>query len=552
MAYPFGDENRYRFPSRRTVVHGARGMACASQPLAAQAGLDILRRGGNAVDAAVAMAATLTVVEPTSNGIGGDAFALVWSGGKLHALNGSGPAPRALSLEALKRNPGGTPAIDPHGWEAVTVPGIPASWAALSKRFGRLSYSELFREAVTYARDGYPVSPVVAHYWNRAVRAWTPRLQDARYAAWFDTFAPGGTGPGTGELWRSENHARTLEELAATGSESFYRGALAKRIVEFARATGGWLEEADLAEFAPEWTEPVSVDYRGVRVHECPPNGHGLVALMALGMLGADDFAALDPVEATHLRVEALKLAFADARAAFADPRAMAVPPEAFLDPAYLASRRALIGERASLPEPGRPPRGGTVYLATADADGNMVSYIQSNYMGFGSGLVVPGTGIALHNRGCNFSTEAGHPNALGPGKRPYHTIMPGFLTKDGEALGPFGVMGGFMPPSKRFATTCRCPCGCMKPPMTPRASSGSRGRRFCSRKPWIRTSSRRWPPAATERRVPPIQDPSGGDRPSCATQAACFTAPPSRAPTAASRRSEPRFRYAYKAAARR
>jgi len=447
MAHPFGDENRYRFPSRRAVVHGARGMACASQPLAAQAGLDVLRRGGNAVDAAVAMAATLTVVEPTSNGIGGDAFALVWTGGKLYALNGSGPAPAALSLGSLKRETGGKPTIDPHGWEAVTVPGIPASWAALSKRFGRLPFAELFRDAVAYAREGYPVSPVVARYWDRAVRAWTPKLRDARYAAWFETFAPGGAAPGPGELWNSEAHARTLEELAATESESFYRGALARRLVEFSRSSGGYLAERDLAEFAPEWTEPVSVDYRGVRVHECPPNGHGLVALMALGMLASDDFSALDPAEATQLRVEALKLAFADARAALADPRSMGAPAAAFLDPAYLASRRALIGERAALPGPGTPPRGGTVYLATADGEGNMVSYIQSNYMGFGSGLVVPGTGIALHNRGCNFSTEAGHPNALGPGKRPYHTIMPGFLTRDGEALGPFGVMGGFMQP---------------------------------------------------------------------------------------------------------
>ncbi|MBN1242735.1 MAG: gamma-glutamyltransferase family protein [Spirochaetales bacterium] len=442
-----GDERNYRFPSRRTVVYGARGMACASQPLAAQAGLEVLRRGGNAVDAAVAMAAALTVVEPTSNGIGGDAFALVWAGGRLYALNGSGPAPRSLSLESLGRDETGRLRIDPHGWESVTVPGAPAAWAALSKRFGRLPFAELFREAVAYAREGYPVSPVVARYWDRAVRAWLPKLRDTRYERWFELFAPGGRAPAAGEPWRSEAHARTLEEIAATGAESFYRGALAKRLVAFSRATGGFLSESDLEAFEAEWTEPVSVEYRGVRVHECPPNGQGLVALMALGMLAADDFSAIDPVEGAHRRIEALKLAFADARARLADPAAMALPAEAFLDPAYLSSRRALIGERASLPEPGTPPRGGTVYLAAADREGGMVSYIQSNYMGFGTGLVVPETGIALHNRGCNFSTEAGHPNALAGGRRPYHTIMPGFLTRNGAALGPFGVMGGFMQP---------------------------------------------------------------------------------------------------------
>lgn len=433
------------YGSARTVVYGRNGMVCTGQPLAAQAGLEILRRGGNAVDAAVATAAALTVVEPTANGIGGDAFAIVWKDGRLYGLNASGPAPALLSVRSLaRRDP---PTIDPFGWEAVTVPGAPAAWAALSRRFGALPYGDLFADAIRYASDGYPVSPVCAHYWAKALERYRSALKRPEFAEWFRVFANGGPAPGAGSTWRSADHAATLEELARSGSESFYRGHLAARVDAFSRATGGFLRRSDLERFEPEWVEPLSTRYRGYDVWELPPNGQGMVALSALGMLAGDPIVDLPADEVAHLQIEALKLAFADAAAYVAERSCMPWSPEALLSPSYLASRRALIGRDASTPAAGTPERGGTVYLATADSSGTMVSYIQSNYMGFGSGLVVPGTGIALHNRGRNFSTVPGHPNELEPGKRPFHTIVPGFLTRDGRAVGPFGVMGGFMQP---------------------------------------------------------------------------------------------------------
>ncbi|MBP7264685.1 MAG: gamma-glutamyltransferase family protein [Spirochaetia bacterium] len=440
----FNPDSR-EYPSARSVVYARNGMVCTGQPLAAQAGLDVLKRGGNAVDAAVATAAALTVLEPTANGIGGDAFALVWKDGRLYGLNASGPAPKALSLAALARQD--PPLIAKHGWEPVTVPGAPSAWFALSRRFGALPFADLLEAAVRYARDGYPVSPVCARYWGKAHAAYSVALKDDMFREWFRVFAPAGHAPRAGSLWSSPEHAATLAELADTACESFYRGRVAGVIDAHSRATGGFLRASDLAAFQPEWVEPVGVDFMGHRVWEIPPNGQGLVALMALAMLDADNLAGLPPDQAAHLQIEALKLAFADAAAYVAEPGAMPFGADSLLDPGYLAERRSLIGQCALVPAAGSPDRGGTVYLATADANGCMVSYIQSNYMGFGSGIVVPGTGIALHNRGHNFSTRAGHPNMLEPGKRPYHTIIPGFLTKDDAAVGPFGVMGGFMQP---------------------------------------------------------------------------------------------------------
>lgn len=447
------DPNSHRYNGARNVVYARGGMVCASQPLAARVGLKAIERGGNAVDAALACAITLTVTEPTSNGIGGDAFALVWDGSKLHGLNASGPAPALLGKGSLK-NPD---SINPHGWEAVTVPGAVAGWAALSERFGKLTFGSLFEDAVRLAREGYPVSSTCAHYWEKAHERYKEILKGDEFTHWFDTFAPGGSAPQAGSLWRSEGHARTLEAIAESRSEAFYRGQLAEKIDAFSRATGGFLRGQDLAAFKPEWVTPISARYRDHDVWEIPPNGQGMVALSALGMLNGDDLSGLAFADAEHLRIEALKLAFADAHAYISESSSMPYKPEELLAPAYLAGRRALIGPQAMLRDAGQPERGGTVYLAAADGSGMMVSYIQSNYMGFGSGLVVPGTGIALHNRGHNFSAQEGHPNMLEPGKRPYHTIVPGFLTKDGSAVGPFGVMGGFMQPQGHLQVLSRC-----------------------------------------------------------------------------------------------
>ncbi|WP_028986465.1 gamma-glutamyltransferase family protein [Thermicanus aegyptius] len=435
----------YPEPSRRMCLYAKKGMVATSQPLAAEAGIEILKKGGNAIDAAIATAACLTVVEPTSNGIGGDAFALVWMKGKLYGLNASGPAPRSISLEKLKE--AGIEEIPKYGWIPVTVPGTPSAWAALSERFGRLPLTEVLRPAITYAEEGFPISPIVGKYWNRAYEIYTTQLKGKEFQGWFQTFAPEGRAPKIGEMWRSADHAETLRSIAETKAESFYRGHLAEAIDRFSKEYGGYLRKEDLAEYQPVWVEPIHVQYRGYEVWEIPPNGHGIIALIALQILKGFEFTDRSTVETYHKQIEAIKLAFADGKKYITDPSKMSVRVEDLLSEDYAAERRRQIGSSALQPEAGTPPQGGTVYLATADQEGNMVSYIQSNYMGFGSGLVVPGTGIALHNRGHNFSLDPNHDNRLEPGKKPYHTIIPGFLTKGGKAVGPFGVMGGFMQP---------------------------------------------------------------------------------------------------------
>jgi len=437
--------HKYGYPSRRKVVYGRRGMVAASQPLAAQAGLDMLKKGGNAIDAAVAAAACLTVVEPTSNGVGGDAFAIVWFQGKLYGLNASGPAPAAIPEDVLKKTEYNE--IPRYGWIPVTVPGAPSAWAALSERFGRLSLSEALYPAASYASEGYPVSPTVAKSWEKAYQSYNVVLKEEIFKHWFDTFAPKGRAPRDGEIWSSPALARTLRLIGDTNTEALYRGELMEKITEFAGSTGGYLSRKDFENYRPEWVEPVSINYRGYDVWELPPNGHGIVALMALNILKGFEFSERDSTSTCHLQLEAMKLAFADGRRYISDPRHMKVPVEELLSESYASQRRKIIGTEARMPMPGRPSGGGTVYLAAADGEGNMVSYIQSNYMGFGSGIVVPGTGISLHNRGCNFSTDPAHENCIAPGKKPYHTIIPGFLTKGGRAIGPFGVMGAFMQP---------------------------------------------------------------------------------------------------------
>lgn len=425
------------FPGARQPVL-ARNVVATSQPLAAQAGAAAFARGGNAVDAALAAAITLTVVEPTMNGIGGDAFALVWDGRKLHGLNASGRAPQAWNPQRFA----GLAQMPRIGWETVTVPGVVSGWVALSERFGALPFADLFADAVRHARDGFPVSPVIARQWAQAVA-------ELGSQPGFDAFMPGARAPHVGEIWRFADQARTLEEIALTRGESFYRGRLAGAIEAFARAHGAVLSAADLAAHRCDWVEPISVRYGSHLVHEIPPNGQGIAALMALGLLDAlPAYADTAPGSAArmHLEIEAMRLAFADLHAHVADPAAMRVTPAQLLHPDYLRERARRIDPlRTVAHPPGQPASGGTVYLCTGDAQGRMVSFIQSNYKGFGSGVVVPGTGIALHNRGMGFVTTPGHPNAVDGGKRPLHSIIPAFLSRDGQPVMAFGVMGGNM-----------------------------------------------------------------------------------------------------------
>lgn len=440
------DANYYPYQSRRNVVYGRKGMVSTSQPLAAQAGLQIMKQGGNAIDAAIATAACLTVVEPTSNGIGSDAFALVWVKGKLHGLNASGQAPNKLTIEAVKAA-GYDKEMPKYGMIPVTVPGAPGAWAELSRKFGKLPLTQVLAPAIEYADQGFPLSPILAKYWKHYYDNYVSVLKGEEFRHWFDTYAPNGRAPRAGEMWRSPGHASTLRLIAETHAEAFYRGELAEQIDVFFKKHGGFLRKEDLAEYYPEWVDPIKVNYRGYDVWEIPPNGQGLIALNALNILKGFEFSNKESVETYHKQIEAMKLAFTDGMKYITQPSDMRVTVEELLSERYAADRRALIGEEAIIPEPGNPPKGGTVYLATADEEGNMVSFIQSNYIAFGSGIVVPGTGITLQNRGNNFSLNPEHANVLRPGKKSYHTIIPGFLTKGEQPVGPFGVMGGFMQP---------------------------------------------------------------------------------------------------------
>ena len=441
---PF-DLLNYPYSSRRTTTVANNGMVATSQPLASQAGLDILKQGGNAVDAAIATAAALTVVEPTSNGIGGDAFALVWMQDELHGLNASGPAPESISIEAVKAE--GHEKMPTYGWTPVTVPGVPAAWASLSEKFGALPLTEVLKPAIAYAEEGYPVSPVVAYYWDVSYKKYKKTFKGEEFNSWFETFASKGRAPHIGEVWRSKNHAETLRSIAETKGKSFYDGELADKIVAFSKAYDGFLTKKDLTSFQPEWVDPISVKYQGYEVWELPPNGQGLITLNALNILSHLKTESSISAESHHKEIEAMKLAFSDGQKYITDPNYMTKKPTDFLTKAYGKSRSELIGNEAGTPEPGQLSSSGTVYLTTADSEGNMVSYIQSNYRGFGSGLVVPETGIALQNRGEYFSLDPKDANALKGGKRTFQTIIPGFLTKNQEAVGSFGVMGGTMQP---------------------------------------------------------------------------------------------------------
>ena len=448
---PEFDPRSYAYPSRRNVVYARKAMACTSIPQGAQIGLDVMKAGGNAVDAAVAMAAAMPLLEPTSNGLGSDCFALVWveAEKKLYGLNASGVAPAALSAALVREL--GHQTMPQAGWIPTMVPGAPAGWAELNRRFGTKPLPQLFAPAISAAREGVPVQVNLEPMWEEDARRIAAAMErdPSPHAYWWERFMkPDGTPYRAGDVFRWEEYAQTLEELAATGCESYYRGPLMEQIVAFSRATGGYFCEDDFRNYKPEWVEPISTDYKGYTVCEIPPNGHGITVLMALNLLkGLKLSDQKDCADTYHKILESIKLAFADTRTYVADPRYMRTRVADLLSEDYAARRRALIGERALLPQAGDPSCGGTIYLCTADPQGNMVSFIQSNYTTFGAGIRIPGTGICLQNRGANFSLDEGSDNCLAGGKKSYHTIIPGFLMKEGTAVGPFGVMGAFMQP---------------------------------------------------------------------------------------------------------
>jgi gamma-glutamyltranspeptidase/glutathione hydrolase len=431
---------------RRRPVVAKRGVVCASQPDAVAAGIEALNRGGNAVDAVLSAAIALTLVEPVSNGIGSDAFALVWDGRELHGLNGSGRAPARLTVDVVRGD--GHSSMPSLGWLTVTVPGAVAAWGDLHARFGKLKFADLFVPTLRLAEEGFVVTPIIAEEWGWGVQTHA-QMGAPAFAGWMPTFAPRGRPPGEGERWTSPLHGATYRRLAEAGARDFYDGELAQKIIAFARDSGGVMTARDLSGHTSTWVKPITTSYRGFDVWEIPPNGQGIAALTALNILEGLDVKAQkrDTPSSLHLQIESMKLGFADALHYVADPEFSPVPVAGLLDKAYAAQRRTLVRDRAAMPAAGSPYSGGTVYLCAADENGMMVSYIQSNYIAFGSGVVVPGTGIAFQNRGHCFTLDRSHPNVLQPGKRPYHTIIPAFLTENGQAIGPFGVMGGFMQP---------------------------------------------------------------------------------------------------------
>lgn len=428
----------HAYPSRRSAV-AAENIVATSHPLAVQAGLSMMAQGGNAVDAALAAAVTLTVVEPSGNGIGSDAFAILWDGEQLHGLNASGRSPATWTPERFA----GHDRMPFHSWESVTVPGAVSAWVALSERFGKLPFARLFEPAVGYAERGFPVSPVIATLWARAADSL------GHQPGFAETFLPEGRAPSAGEFFASPGHARTLRLIAETKGKAFYEGEIAEEIAAFARHHDAALTVEDMAAHRADWCGTISASFDGVTLHEIPPNGQGIAALMGLGILSQTNIRDLDAddPQAFHLQIEAMKLALRDTEGYVADADYMTDTTVAhLLDEGYLASRARLIDPgRAQDFGAGAPKHGGTVYLTAADASGMMVSFIQSNYAGFGSGVVVPGTGVSLQNRGAGFSLAPGHQNRVGPSKRPFHTIIPGFLMGPDAPLMSFGVMGGPM-----------------------------------------------------------------------------------------------------------
>jgi gamma-glutamyltranspeptidase/glutathione hydrolase len=442
-----------QFNSRRSPVYGKGGMVATSQPLAVGAGLEILSSGGNAADAAVATAAALNVTEPTSTGLGGDCFALYYAAdsGNVTALNGSGRAPANLTVECL-RNEGFAIDLPPFHPYTITVPGACAGWCDLIEQYGRLPMSTILAPAIRLAEQGFPVAPITAYFWERS----TPRLNNATGGS---ELTVDGRAPHAGEIFRNPGLARTLRRIAESGKPAYYQGEIAEAIAQVVQQAGGCLTVEDLAAHTSTWEQPISTTYRGLRVWECPPNGQGLAALLALNLLEGYDLASMHAlsVQRLHLMIEAMRLAFADTRWYVADPEYNPAPLKWLLSKEYAAARRKLIHmDRATLDQIHGSPTSSsdTVYLSVVDVEGNACSFINSNYMGFGTGIVPHGWGFSLQNRGLGFSLDPAQPNALAPGKRPYHTIIPGMITIDSEdspitntLYASFGVMGGFMQP---------------------------------------------------------------------------------------------------------
>jgi len=435
------------YPSTRYPIYAKEGMVATSSAQASTAGLEVLRQGGNAIDAAIAAAATLTVTEPCSNGIGGDAFAIVWTNGKLYGLNASGKAPLNISIEKVRNSHGNIEKMPQSGWTPTMVPGAPKAWFRLAERFGKLPLKTSLKRAIHYAKEGFPLGAAKTLYFIQAAERYASFEDKKIVDEWFKTFMPWGRNPKPEDLLVLKNHAESLELIAETNAAAFYSGELTERIVADSSEMGGYFCKEDFSSYDVEWVDPVSINYRGFDVWEIPPNGQGVAALAALNILNNFELKSRENPDTLHLQWEAMKLAFSDALTHITDPRFMKEDFREWLNPAYGKKRAAEIGEKACLPRPVNPPKGGTVYLATADGEGNMVSYIQSNYMGFGSGVVIRGTGITLQNRGADFSLNPLAANALAPGKKSYHTIIPGFLTKEEKAIGPFGVMGAYMQP---------------------------------------------------------------------------------------------------------
>lgn len=433
-----------KFSSNRYTLASRRGMVATSNALASQAGLTILQKGGNAVDAAIATAACLTVVEPTANGIGSDNFALVWMKDKLHGMASQGYSPEGISLEKVREKADTMPI---YGWTPVTVPGAPAGWAALNERFGNLSLLECLEPAINYAREGFPVSVTVAKAWKRAAQNY--KKQEKNYkelGSWFRTFTKDGRTPEPFEIWTLPDHAKTLEEIGQTNAQAFYQGELASKISKQSEAEGGYLRKADLESHQALFVDPISINYKGYDIYELPPSNQGLVALMGLNILKNFDFQERN-LDYYHKAFEAIKLAFADGKTYITDPACMQVRVEDLLTDEYGKARAGLITDLAQDFKAGQPHGANTVYLATGDGEGNLVSFIQSNYMGFGSGVVIDGTGIALQNRGADFSLDEKAHNVLAARKKTYHTIIPAMIGKDGRCFTAFGVMGAYMQP---------------------------------------------------------------------------------------------------------
>jgi gamma-glutamyltranspeptidase / glutathione hydrolase len=436
------------FASRRSPVYGRGGMVAASQPMAVAAGIEILSKDGNAADAAVAVAAALNVTEPTSTGIGGDMFALFFDAStkQISALNGSGRAPAALTIERLKKE--GFTELPPYHPYTITVPGACAGWFDLLEKHGTKSMTEILTPAIRLAEEGFPVTPLTSYFWQRgAERQLKSVLNGVEMTI-------DGRGPRTGEIFKNPGLARTFKKIAESGKRAFYQGEIGKAIAKVIQEAGGCMTTNDLAAHTSTWEEPISITYRGYRVYECPPNGQGITALIALNLLEGFDLSALDPISADrlHLEIEAMRLAFADARWYTSDPKYSNIPIEQLLSKEYAEERRKLIHpRRATLDQKRGMPvtSSDTVYFTVVDQFGNACSFINSNYMGFGTGIVPKGWGFTLQNRGHNFDLDPNHPNALRPRKRPYHTIIPAMATResDGSLFASFGVMGGFMQP---------------------------------------------------------------------------------------------------------